>query len=140
LLLELTMVLLVPKASPLKSATEIWRQDKINEPLICLPAQEMLTRMFQAKLADLGTEWFPTIEASSTDLIETYVASGLGIGLSVAVPGKKLPEHIRALPLKKFPPALIGAMWHGKTTPLLDSFLDMTRQRAQEIARKYSVS
>ena len=139
-LVELPMVLLVPKTSKLKSVEELWQKDKINEPLICLPAHEMLTRMFQAKLAELETEWFPTIEASSTDLIETYVAGGLGIGLSVAVPGKILPDNVKMLALNGFPPVLIGALWHGKTTPLLDAFLDMARQRAQEITKTRSVS
>jgi len=139
-LLELPMVLLVQKASKIKSAEELWQRDKINEPLICLPAQESLTKMFQAKLAELDVEWYPTIEASSTDLIETYVASGLGIGVSVAVPGQILPENVRVLPLKNFPPALIGALWQGKNTPLLDAFLDMARQRALEIAKTRSVS
>ena len=132
-LLELPMILLVPKMSKLKSAEELWQRDKINEPLICLPAQELLTKMFQAKLAELEAEWFPTIEASSTDLIETYVAGGLGLGLSVAVPKKKLPENVRVLPLKGFPPVLIGVLWRGKNTPLQDAFLDMARQRAKEL-------
>jgi DNA-binding transcriptional LysR family regulator len=132
-LLELPMILLVPKMSKLKSAEELWQRDKINEPLICLPAQELLTKMFQAKLAELEAEWFPTIEASSTDLIETYVAGGLGLGLSVAVPQKKLPENVRVLPLKGFPPVLIGVLWRSKNTPLQDAFLDMARQRAKEL-------
>ena len=132
-LLELPMILLVPETSKLKSAEELWQRDKINEPLICLPAQELLTKMFQAKLAELEAEWFPTIEASSTDLIETYVAGGLGLGLSVAVPKKKLPENVRVLPLKGFPPVLIGVLWRGKNTPLQDTFLDMARQRAKEL-------
>ncbi len=139
-LLELPLVLLVPKTSKIKSAEELWTRDKISEPLICLPAHEALTKIFQAKLAGLETEWFPTIEASSTDLIETYVAGGLGLGLSVAVPGKELPANIRALPLKDFPPAAIGALWRGKTAPLLDAFLDMARQRAREIVKFRSVS
>jgi DNA-binding transcriptional LysR family regulator len=139
-LLELPMVLLVTKTVKLKSAEELWQRDKIDEPLICLPAQESLTKLFQAKLAELGVEWYPTIEASSTDLIETYVASGLGIGLSVAVPGQKLPANVQMLPLRDFPPALIGALWQGKTTPLLGAFLDMARQRALEIAKSRSVS
>ena len=127
------MVLLVPKASRLKSAQELWQRDKINEPLICLPAQELLTRLFQTRLTELDVEWLPTIEASSTDLIETYVASGLGIGMSVLVPGRALPENVRALALKDFPPAQIGALWRGKNTPLLDTFLDVVKQRAREL-------
>ena len=129
-LLELPMILLLPKTSKLKSAQELWQRDKIQEPLICLPAQELLTKLFQARLAELGTEWFPTIEASSTDLIETYVANGLGIGLSVQVPGRSLPDNIRALALKDFPSARIGALWRGKETPLLTAFLELARQRA----------
>jgi DNA-binding transcriptional LysR family regulator len=132
-LLELPMVLLVEKSSKIKSARELWRRDKINEPLICLPKQESLTRAFVARLQALGVEWFPAIEASSAGLIETYVASGLGIGVSVHVPGKPLPENVSALPLLDFPPANIGALWRGKKTALLDAFLDMARQRAQEL-------
>ena len=132
-LLELPLVLLVEKSSRIQSAEELWKRDKITEPLVSLPPHEMLTKLFQAKLAELEVEWYPSIEASSVDLIETYVSNGLGIGLSVAVPKKSLPDNVRALPLKNFPPALIGALWRGKNTPLLDAFLDMARQRAKEI-------
>jgi DNA-binding transcriptional LysR family regulator len=133
-LLELPMVLLVEKSSGVKTAEELWKRDKIDEPLVCLPAHEALARNFQVKLAELGVEWFPTVEASSADLIETYVAGGLGIGVSVAVPRRPLPKNVLALPLKNFPPAIVGALWRGKKSPLLESFLDMARQRAREIA------
>ncbi len=132
-LLELPLVLLVEKSSRIQSAEELWKRDKIEEPLVSLPAQEMLTKIFQAKLAELEVEWLPSIEASSVDLIETYVANGLGVGLSVAVPKNPLPANVRMLPLKNFPPARIGALWRGKNSPLLEAFLDMARKRAQEI-------
>ncbi len=132
-LLELPMILLVEKSSRFKSADELWGLDKIADPLICLPGHEVMTRNFQAKLAELGVEWFPSIEASSADLVEKYVASGLGIGLTVRVPGKELPKNVRALPLPDFPVSLIGAMWRGKNSPLLDAFLDIARQRAREM-------
>ena len=131
--LELPLALLVPKTSPLKSAAELWRRDKISDPLICLPATEVLTRNFQTRLTELGVEWFPAVEASSLDLVETYVANGLGLGVGVEVPQRALPANVRALPLKDFPPALIGALWRGKNTPLLDSFLDLAKQRVCEI-------
>ena len=132
-LLELPMVLLVGKNSKIKSAEELWKCDKIADPLICLPAQETLTKSFQMQLAKMGVSWFPAIEASSVDLVETYVASGLGIGLTVALPKKNLPGNVRALPLQNFPPARIGVMWKGKKLPLLGNFLDMARQRAREL-------
>lgn len=133
-LMELPLILLVEKSSRYKSAEELWALDKIVEPLICLPEHETMTKNFQARLMELGVEWFPSIEASSADLVEGYVANGLGIGLSVSVPGKPLMKNVRALPLKDFPKALIGALWRGKNTPLLDAFLDMARQRAREMA------
>lgn len=133
-LMELPLVLLVEKSSRLKTAAELWARDKITDSLICLPTTEALTRNFLTRLSELGVDWFPTVEASSVDLIETYVANGLGIGLGVAVPKRTLPANVRALPLDDFPPALIGALWRGKNTPLLAAFLDMARQRAKEIA------
>ncbi|HEX9046314.1 MAG TPA: LysR family transcriptional regulator [Verrucomicrobiae bacterium] len=133
-LLELPLVLLVEKSSRFKSADELWKLDKIVEPLICLPGHEAMTKNFQARLAEKGVEWFPAVEASSVDLVQGYVAGGLGIGLSVSVPAKPLPKNVRALPLPDFPAAVVGALWRGKNTPLLDAFLDMARQRAKEIA------
>ncbi len=132
-LLELPLVLLVDKKNSLKSAEELWTRDKITDSLICLPGSEALTKNFLMRLAELGVEWFPTVEASSMDLIETYVAHGLGIGLGVAVPKRTLPLNVRMLPLKGFPPALIGALWRGKSTPLLAAFLELSRQRALEL-------
>jgi DNA-binding transcriptional LysR family regulator len=132
-LLELPMILLVEKNSPIQSAAELWRRDKIDEPLICLPAAESLTREFLGRLQALKVEWFPAIEASSAGLIETYVASGLGVGVTVQIPSKPLPKNVRALPLPDFPRALIGAFWRGKKTALLDAFLDMARTRALEL-------
>ncbi|MEY4916466.1 MAG: HTH-type transcriptional regulator BenM [Verrucomicrobiota bacterium] len=133
-LMELPMVLLVEKNSKIKSAAELWKRDKIDEALICLPAHEAMTKNFQTRLAALGVEWFSTMEASSADLIETYVANGLGIGVSVSVPGKALPKNVRALALQDFPGVVVGALWRGKKSPLLEAFLDMAKVRAKEIA------
>ncbi len=132
-LAELAMVLLVEKTSDVKSADDLWKRDKILQPLICLPAHETLTKNFLTRLEQMGTEWFPTMEASSADLIETYVSNGLGIGVSVNIPGRRLPENVKMLSLKDFPVAVVGALWRGKKTPLIEAFLDMARRRAMEI-------
>jgi DNA-binding transcriptional LysR family regulator len=133
-LLELPLVLLVEKNSGIQSAEELWRRDKIDEPLICLPQDETVCRNFQQKLNTLGVDWFPGIEVSSLELIETYVANGLGIGVSVAIPKKPLPAKVCALPLKGFPPVVIGTLWRGRKTPLLETFLNMVKSRAQRLA------
>ena len=133
-LLELPLVLLVETASPVTSAGQLWKRDKIDEPLICLPPETPISKNFQKKLGELGVDWFPGIEASSVDLIETYVANGLGIGVSVAIPKKKLPGNVRCVPLPGFSPVMIGAMWRGHMTPLLEAFLDEVKSRAKQIA------
>jgi len=133
-LLELPMVLLVEKNSRIKSAEELWARDKVNEPLICLPVSESLSKNFLQQLNELGVDWFPSIEASSVDLVETYVANGLGIGMSVAIPKKPLSANVRALPLPGFPPVVIGALWRGRTTPLLQAFFDELKLRAKQLA------
>jgi DNA-binding transcriptional LysR family regulator len=132
-LLELPLILLVEKNSAVKSAEELWRRDKIVEPLICLPPAETPSREFQQELQKRGVDWFPGIEASSIDLVEAYVASGLGIGISVAVPGKNFAASVRALPLPGFPPVVIGAMWRGRKTPLIEAFLAESQRRAKRL-------
>jgi DNA-binding transcriptional LysR family regulator len=132
-LLKLPPVLLVEKSSPLKSAEDLWRRDRIDEPLICFPPGEPLGKNFQQRLVELGVDWFPSIEASSVDLIETYVANGLGIGVSAAIPKKILPPKVRALALEGFPAVTIGALWRGRKTPLLQTFLDELQARANQL-------
>jgi len=132
-LIELPLVLLVEKKDKLTDAAQLWQLDKITPQLICLPATELICKNFQAGLAKLGVDWFPGIEASSLELIEAYVAGGLGIGLSVAFPRVKFPPQIRALPLPDFAPITVGALWRGKMTPMLQTFLDEIKLRAKLI-------
>jgi DNA-binding transcriptional LysR family regulator len=135
-LIELPLMLLVEKTSRYQSAAELWKLDKIEDSLICLPPSESPSRVFLQQLTKLGVDWFPGIEASSTDLIETYVANGLGIGLSVAIPRKNLPANVRALPLTDFPSITIGALWRGKKTLLVEAFLAESKLQAGELGLK----
>jgi len=132
-LLPLPLVLLVEQGSPITSAAELWKRDKILEPLICMPSAEAICKQFQQGLAALGVDWFPSIEVSSIDLIETYVANGFGIGLSVVVPNAKLPSNVRYLPLPDFKPVIMGALWRGKPSPLLQTFLDELQRRGKNL-------
>ena len=88
-LLELPLVLLAETGGAVTSAEQLWKRDKIDERLICLPPGAPLCKNFQQKLAELGVDWFPSIEASSVDLVEAYVANGLGIGVAVAIPKRR---------------------------------------------------
>ncbi|MEI6391064.1 MAG: LysR family transcriptional regulator [Verrucomicrobiota bacterium] len=130
-LIELPLVLLVKEDSRVTSADQLWQQDRIEEPLICLPDAEAICKSFQRGLGHLGVDWFPSIEVSSIDLIEAYVAGGFGIGVSVQVPKAKLSPQIRPVPLPKFDPVVLGVMWRGKISALLQAFLDEFQLRAK---------
>jgi len=135
-LVELPLTLLVERNSSIVNAEQLWKRDPITEPLICLPEAETICKHFQQGLNRLGLDWFPSIEVSSIDLIETYVANGLGIGLSVLVPRPVLPENVRAVPLSKtdFSPVVVGALWRGKGSALLQAFLDELQLRAKRLS------
>ncbi|HLH54408.1 MAG TPA: LysR family transcriptional regulator [Verrucomicrobiae bacterium] len=135
-LLELPLVLLVEKNSPVTEPESLWKRDKIEDQLICLPQAEAVCKHFHQGLRALGVDWFTGIEVSSIDLIETYVASGFGIGLSVFVPKAELPPGIRAvhLPKSEFEPVVIGALWRGKISALLQAFVDELRLGAKRLS------
>lgn len=129
-LLALPLVLLVSKNSPIKSSAELWKRDKIDEPLIALPPNEIVCKEFQQQLGRLGVDWFPSVEVSSLNLVEAYVGKGYGIGLSVQIPKIKPSPEVRVLPLPDFPPVTVGVLWRGKAAPLIQMFLDELQRRA----------
>jgi DNA-binding transcriptional LysR family regulator len=129
-LIEVPPILLVAKNSPVKSAEELWKCDKIAEPLIALPPNEAVCKLFQARLAKLGVDWFPTVEVNSLELVETYALQGFGIGLALNAPGMNFPAGLRVIPLPDFPVITVGAMWRGKPGALTRLILDEVRKRA----------
>ncbi len=133
-LLKLPLVLLVEKNSKVTAAEQLWKRDKIEERLICLPEAEAISKHFQQGLARLGVDWFPSIEVSSVDLIETYVANGFGIGVSVLVPKASVCPNVRALPLPDFEPVVLGALWRGQTSALVQALLEEMRLRAKRLS------
>jgi DNA-binding transcriptional LysR family regulator len=133
LLFRLPLVLLVPKTSKLKSVQELWECDPIEESLITVPSNEFISRAFQAGLAKLEVDWFSRIEVSSVELVQTYVANGYGIGVTVGVPQMKLHPQVRVLPLDGFEPVKFGALWLGGKNPLLDTFLKIVQATAKRL-------
>jgi DNA-binding transcriptional LysR family regulator len=132
-LIQLPLILLVHKNSPIKSASELWKRDRIDDPLICVGANELICREFQQHLTKMGLEWFPSIEVSTMNLVTAYVKSGYGIGLSVDIPNTTLPPEVRPLILPEFPNMTVGALWRGKITALGQAFLDELQKRAKQL-------
>ena len=118
----------VPRRSKLKSAEDLWRKDVIEEPLIRLPATEMITRVFQKGLQQRKIDWPHTIEASSVGLVTRYVANGYGVGVSVAASEAVKHKDVRVLPLEDFDSIEIALLSNGKPTPLVEHVLEACRQ------------
>jgi DNA-binding transcriptional LysR family regulator len=132
-LIQLPLVLLAPKSSSIKSAGQLWELDKIEEPLISLPSNEVPCKLFQDQLSRLGVDWFPSVEVSSLDLVEIYAIKGYGVGLSVQVPEIKTSPDLKVLPLPDFPPVSVGMLWRGKPNSLTQMLLDELRKRAVKL-------
>lgn len=127
-LLRLPLVLLVHRKSKLKSATTLWAQGAIEEPLICLPATEPLTRNFKQGLARLMVDWPHSIEASSMGLVTRYVANGYGVGVSLGATEVVKHPDVRVLPLDGFTPIEMAALWIGEPSPLVRVVLEESQR------------
>jgi len=134
-LLELPLILLVNNKHNITRAKQLWTRDKIEETLITFPRGDPVQAHFQHGLEQLGVEWFPGIEVNSTRLIEPYVASGYGIGLTVAAPSFKSPPGVRVISLPGFPPVVVGVAWTGKLSPIAQQFLAEVEIEATVVKR-----
>jgi DNA-binding transcriptional LysR family regulator len=133
-LLALPMALLVPEKSRIKSADQLWKQDRIDEPLICLEAADALCRSFQHELQRRKIDWYPTLELAALELVEKYAAQGFGIGLVIDQPDCPAPKGTRRLRLDGFPPLTYVAMWRGKPTSVIQTFLQGASEMAGVLA------
>ena len=136
-LLELPLVLLLPRGHRAKTATELidaLAAGSEREPLVTLPPNEMIPRRFRELLAKRGLEWPPSIEVTALELIDSYITNGFGIGLTVAVPGRQFPTGLRALPLEDVPPVIMGALWRGQLTQVTAALLAALKARAKGMA------
>jgi DNA-binding transcriptional LysR family regulator len=85
-LLELPLVLLVPKASRFRAASEIFEAlatESLEDPLISITAVELAPRRFREFLESRSLEWPSRVEVTDLELVEVYVQSGLGLGLGL---------------------------------------------------------
>ena len=117
-------MLQVARKSPYRSAAELWAQRRPAEPLITLPADEIISRYFKKGLKRLGVDWAAAIEASSMDMITEYVAGGHGIGVNIDLPGAPKKPRVRTLALDGFKPLVIAALWHGEADPMVRAVVD----------------
>jgi len=132
-LLNLPMVLLVPRKSRIKSAAEVLEQDRIAQTLISLPQSEAVAKVFQGELHKHGIDWPAGMEINTLELINTYVSQGFGVGLTLALPNTRTPSGLKQLPLEDFPSIRIGALWRGRLTPLSRVVMDRLKEHAASL-------
>jgi len=133
--LALPMALLVRDQSRWKNAEQILKQDRMEEPLICVDAVDALCRGFQEELERRKITWVPSLELGTLDLVACYVAQGFGIGLVVDQPNHTPPPGTRRLRLEGFPPSCYAAMWLGKRSSLVDTFLEESAHVLAELRK-----
>lgn len=127
---KLPLVLLVHRRSGIRSAGDIWKQDRIDAPLIGLPPTESISRIFRQGLRRLHVDWPCGVETSSLELVKHYVANGYGIGVSVNEPAIVRHRDVRVIELKGFDPIEMVALWVGKPSTLVETFLHEAKQYA----------
>jgi DNA-binding transcriptional LysR family regulator len=132
-LVRLPLVMVVPRLSKVRNFTALFRDGRPIEKLISLPPHEVISKHFQTNLKKLSCRWPTTIEVSSLDLIDIYTSLGFGVGVSVFVPGRKIVPGLRLLPMPKFPPLTIAALWMGELAPVAQSFLSDVKEIAARI-------
>jgi len=134
-LMRLPLVLVAPKRATFCTISDFFRHDGPSQSLISLPPAEVISKHFHAGLRKLGLAWTTAIEVGSLELIDLYASLGFGVGLSVAVPGLRRKSGLRALPLRKFPPLTIAALWSGKLSEPATMFLDSIKKFASRLNR-----
>ena len=130
-LLRLPLVLIVPARSPFRNLENLFRDGSPTQNLISLASDEVITKHFRSGLRKRGLSWTTAIEVSSLDLIDLYSSLGFGIGLSIKVPGSSIRAGMRQLPLQKFPPLTIAALWRGDLSETATIFLTSVRRSCQ---------
>jgi DNA-binding transcriptional LysR family regulator len=138
-LMRLPIVLLAREDSAIKRFAQLHRGgSEISDALISLPPHETMSQLFQAELVKRGLNWASKVEVNSLDLVQRYVEHGYGLGLSVDIPGRKLPLGLRRIPLSGFQPLRIGLLHQGRLNTVASRFVELVKKQAEALAKSKS--
>ncbi len=135
-LLDIQVCLLVPASSSIQSASHFWEQDRISEPLISLPQDELITKRFNAFLEKSNLIWPPLIELSSLDLIERYVAAGIGIGVGIQNLSIAPLPGVDRIPITEIETITVGVLWNRKLSPAGQHVLELCQKKAKDLKER----
>ncbi len=140
-ILELPQILIVPKDARVTKIKDVFDSAMggiINQPLITLPPNERLSQLFQDGLAKRNLAWETSMEVSEVGLIQRYVATGFGYGVTLKIPGIVLSDAVRAIPLppNDFAPVVIGILHTGNLKSVAEDFVKVAKKQASELANQ----
>ncbi|NNF05679.1 MAG: LysR family transcriptional regulator [Candidatus Eisenbacteria bacterium] len=127
-LVDIGLALIVPKKHPARTAAALLKSHS-DESLISVPPGEPLSDLFQIELARRGQHWLPEIELADLSSLESYVESGMGVGVSVNLPPRS--KGLRALSLLRFPKLRVAAYYKKQASPALKLLLKILQQDAK---------
>jgi DNA-binding transcriptional LysR family regulator len=135
-LLRLPIILIAPEDSPVRRFAQVAKDGpEIAASLVSQPPHETLIKLFQRELEKRGLHWKPKVEVNSLELVESYVSKGYGFGLTVDIPGRKLPAGLRRIPLSGFPPLRIGLIHQGRLNPVAQRFTQAVVEYAEALTK-----
>ncbi|GAA5494311.1 HTH-type transcriptional regulator cbl [Rubritalea halochordaticola] len=138
-LMRIPLALAVPASCKVSSLEDLledcpYGDGKIGKiPLVGLPANETLQRLFQQGLNQQSVRWEVSMEVNALDVIQRYVGRGFGAGITVAIPGVNLYQGRQLLPLDGFPPLVIGAVYQGSLKPITQEFLEAAKSHVASL-------
>ncbi|MCE2827193.1 MAG: LysR family transcriptional regulator [Verrucomicrobium sp.] len=135
-LLDLPLVLLVPKASRFRRYQDILEAlagESLDEPLVTVGPSEAAPRRFREHLEGLSLEWAGRVEVTDLELVDAYVRHGFGIGLGLSIPGRPADRDLRVLPVEGVPPLRLGAVWRGAPTDAMSALMDILREHVGRV-------
>jgi DNA-binding transcriptional LysR family regulator len=135
ILMRLPLVIVIPRRATFRTITDFFHDGIPAQSLISLPLEEVISKQFQSGLRKLGLAWTAAIEVSSLELVDLYTSLGFGVGLSVAVPGLRRKSGLYVLPLRKFAPLTIAALWSGDLSARAATFLASIKRLASRLGR-----
>lgn len=130
---ELPLVLLVPKAVPRLSLDQCWIDPRSPRTFVSPPSDEEVTRRFLAGLHQRGVVPGLPMEVGSTAMVTSMVATGEGIGVSLDLPQLARHPGVRAVPLPGFGPVEIAVMWREPVTPWVQAMIHQITRRTREL-------
>jgi len=129
---SLPLVFLVAQSFKIKCFEDIIHEDHSTIPIISLPENEMVARLFKKGFEKRKYIWNPQMEASSLDVLRAYAARGFGAGASIAYPGnKQRHDKVRVIPLPDdFPRLNLRIVYKSLANKPLTRFIDLVKQAA----------